>query len=103
MPLKKGVAHFALQAGVPIVPVALIGADRLRPFSRVTISVGTPIRPDPPAWWIPSRRVMEMVDRVRRAILRAFDRPAKNPEERLLAKLRVRLKTLTSRPGRSPS
>ncbi|HSR24725.1 MAG TPA: lysophospholipid acyltransferase family protein, partial [Candidatus Eisenbacteria bacterium] len=28
-PLKKGVAHFALQAGVPICPVALSGLDRL--------------------------------------------------------------------------
>jgi len=27
-PLKKGVAHFALQAGVPICPVALSGLDR---------------------------------------------------------------------------
>ena len=28
-PLRKGVAHFALQAGVPICPVALSGLDRL--------------------------------------------------------------------------
>ena len=34
-PLKKGVAHFALEAGVPICPVAVSGLDRLRPFGRV--------------------------------------------------------------------
>jgi len=73
-PLKKGVAHFALQAGVPICPVALSGLDRLRPFGRVEVSIGRPIWPDPPAWWSAARRVQRMVDRVRRAIQRAFAR-----------------------------
>ena len=73
-PLKKGVAHFALQAGVPICPVALSGLDRLRPFTRVEVSIGPPIWPDPPAWWSAARRVQRMVDRVRRAIQRAFGR-----------------------------
>lgn len=71
-PLKKGVAHFALEAGVPICPVAISGLDRLRLLSRVRISIGRPIRPDPPAWWAASRRVFEMVERVRRSILHAF-------------------------------
>ena len=106
LPLRKGVAHFALQAGVPIVPVALEGVDRLRPFTRVVVSVGKPIWPDPPAWWIPSRRVLEIVDRVRRCILRAFDRPPRQ-RRRLLARLgagvRDRLGRLTSWRGRSPS
>ncbi len=71
-PLKKGVAHFSLQAGVPICPVALSGLDRLRPFRAVEVSIGRPIRPDPPAWWAFQRRVQRVLDRVRRSILRAF-------------------------------
>ena len=47
-PLKRGIAHFALQAGVPIVPVAISGLDRLRLFGRVEIYIGPPIRPRPP-------------------------------------------------------
>ena len=99
-PLRKGVAHFALQAGVPIVPVAIEGLDRLRLGSRVTITVGTPVYPDPPSWWNPSRRVLKVVDSVRRAILTAFDRPPKRPEERLLGRLRARMTGLLNRPRR---
>ena len=73
-PLKKGVAHFALQAGVPICPVAVEGLEKLRPFMRVKISIGPPIRPDPPAWWDLNRRVQRMLDGVRTSILRAFGR-----------------------------
>ena len=92
-PLKKGVAHFALQAGVPICPVALSGVDRLRPRARVEVSIGRAIRPDPPAWWTFSRRVERMVDRVRRAIVHAFGR---QPERRR----RLRLPRLPSWLGR---
>jgi len=91
-PLKKGVAHFALQAGVPICPVALSGLDRLRPFAMVEVSIGPPIWPDPPAWWSAARRVQRMVDRVRRAIQRAFRR---GPEEQ-----RTRRSRMGSVPGR---
>jgi 1-acyl-sn-glycerol-3-phosphate acyltransferase len=96
-PLKKGVAHFALQAGVPIVPVTIDGVDRLRPLGRVTITIGKPIHPDPPGWWNPSRRVLQLVDNVRLAILSAFDRPPKPPEERLPARARARLRRLLRR------
>jgi 1-acyl-sn-glycerol-3-phosphate acyltransferase len=72
-PLKTGVAHFALQAGVPICPVALSGLDRLRPFGAVEVSIGPPIRPDPPAWWTFQGRVEATVERVRRSILQAFE------------------------------
>ena len=72
-PLKKGVAHFALQAGVPICPVATSGLDRLRPWGRVSISIAPPVRPDPPGWWGINRRVVEVVERVRRAITQAFE------------------------------
>lgn len=73
-PLKKGVAHFALQAGVPICPVAIEGLDRLRPLGRVRVSIGEAVSPAPPAWWAASRRVSQTVEEVRVAILRAFRR-----------------------------
>jgi 1-acyl-sn-glycerol-3-phosphate acyltransferase len=100
-PLKKGVAHFALQAGVPIVPVALEGADRLWPGSRISVSIGKPVHPDPPAWWNPSRRVLTVVESVRRAILAAFRRPPKPKEERLLARLGASMRGLLGRTGAS--
>ena len=67
-PLKVGIGHFALQAGVPICPVAVRGTDVLRPFSRVDVSIGLPIRPDPPAWWSLGQRVGQVVDRVQHAL-----------------------------------
>jgi 1-acyl-sn-glycerol-3-phosphate acyltransferase len=73
-PLKLGVAHFALQAAVPICPVAISGVDRLYPFAPVNITIGPPIVPDPPRWWSTSRQVLKTVDAVRRSILRAFER-----------------------------
>jgi 1-acyl-sn-glycerol-3-phosphate acyltransferase len=94
-PLKKGVAHFALQAGVPISPIALSGLERLRPFGRARISITPPIRPDPPGWWALNRRVESMVGRVRRSILRALggraDQAAGAGPERLLNQLLRRL------------
>ncbi len=73
-PLKVGIGHFALQAGVPICPVAVRGTDVLRPFSRVDVSIGPPILPDPPAWWSLSRRVGEVVASVQRAITSGLQR-----------------------------
>lgn len=93
-PLKKGVAHFALQAGVPICPVALSGLDRLRPFSRVEVSIGPPILPDPPAWWELDRRVRRVVENVRSSILRAFDGDASEDGERVPGRLRRGLRGL---------
>ena len=74
-PLKTGIAYFALQAGVPIVPVAVTGTGSLRPFSRVTVEVGEPIQPDVPVWWDLSRRVSATVERVRTSLARALGRP----------------------------
>jgi 1-acyl-sn-glycerol-3-phosphate acyltransferase len=73
-PLKVGIGHFALQAGVPICPVAVRGTDVLRPFSRVDVSIGPPIRPDPPAWWSLSQRVGQVVESVQRAITKGLQR-----------------------------
>ncbi|HYW25607.1 MAG TPA: lysophospholipid acyltransferase family protein [Terriglobales bacterium] len=102
-PLKKGVAHFALQAGVPICPVALSGLDRLRPFGVVEVSIGPPIRPDPPAWWTIQVRVEQLLDRVRRAILGAFDqdgRSRRTLRTRLGRAVGAPLRALRQVPGR---
>lgn len=49
---RTGVAHLALTAGVPVVPVGLVGTDRLQPIGtrvprlvRVTVRFGPPIHP----------------------------------------------------------
>ena len=101
-PLKKGVAHFALQAGVPISPVAITGLDRLRPFGRITVTIGPPIRPDPPAWWGLNRRVVRVIDSVRRAILHAFGRDPDEPAVKLRDRLRSRLRALLRRGRTEP-
>ena len=71
-PLKVGIGYFALQAGVPIVPVAVRGTDVLRPFSRIDVAIGPPIEPDVPAWWELGRRVTQVVENVRLALTRGL-------------------------------
>jgi 1-acyl-sn-glycerol-3-phosphate acyltransferase len=73
-PLKVGIGHFALQAGVPISPVAVRGTDVLRPFSRVDVTIGLPVRPDPPAWWSVGQKVAQVVENVQRAITTGLER-----------------------------
>jgi len=73
-PLKNGIGYFALQAGVPISPVAVSGTDALWPFRRIEVSIGPAILPDLPAWWELSRRVTSVVDRVRSALSTALTR-----------------------------
>jgi 1-acyl-sn-glycerol-3-phosphate acyltransferase len=96
-PLRKGVAHFALQAGVPICPVAVSGVDRLRLFSRIEVSIAHPVRPDPPRWWTLNRRVLEVVDSVRRAIISAFDEGEPSRRPGFLRRLPKRLPGLLPR------
>jgi 1-acyl-sn-glycerol-3-phosphate acyltransferase len=73
-PLKVGIGHFALQAGVQICPVAVRGTDVLRPFSRVVVTIAPPIAPDPPMWWEFKRRVARVVDNVQHALTTALAR-----------------------------
>jgi 1-acyl-sn-glycerol-3-phosphate acyltransferase len=76
-PLKVGIGHFALQAGVPICPVAVRGTDVLRVFGRIDVTIAPSIRPDPPTWWSLSRRVGEVVENVQRAIASGLQRRRK--------------------------
>lgn len=43
MPFRKGFAHFAIKAGVPVVPVALSGTQDLWLGKRIKVVVGKPI------------------------------------------------------------
>jgi 1-acyl-sn-glycerol-3-phosphate acyltransferase len=76
-PLKAGIGYFALQAGVPVVPVTVRGTDVLAPFRRIDISIGAPVLPDPPMWWALSRRVTQMVERVQKALQTGLQRRRK--------------------------
>jgi 1-acyl-sn-glycerol-3-phosphate acyltransferase len=78
-PLKVGIGFFALQAGVPVVPVAVRGTHNLYPFRRIDVSIAAPILPDPPAWWAVSRRVASVVESVRIGITSALQRRRKPP------------------------
>lgn len=43
LPFKKGFAHFAVSAGVPVVPVGLSGMKDVWLGKRVVVSIGAPI------------------------------------------------------------
>lgn len=45
MPFKKGFAHFAIKAGVPVVPVAFSGTKDLWFRKRIRVVIGQPILP----------------------------------------------------------
>ena len=46
MPFKKGFAHFAIKAGVPVIPVALSGTKDLWFRKRIQVVIGEPISPN---------------------------------------------------------
>jgi 1-acyl-sn-glycerol-3-phosphate acyltransferase len=43
LPFKKGFAHFAIKAGVPVVPVALSGTKDLWLRKRIRVVIGEPM------------------------------------------------------------
>lgn len=45
LPFKRGFAHFAIRAGVPVVPVGLAGMQRLWLGKRLQMRIGSPIEP----------------------------------------------------------
>ena len=40
---RTGAARIALEAGVPLVPVAVKGTDHLRRFGRLSVAYGPPV------------------------------------------------------------
>ncbi|BAZ28263.1 putative acyltransferase [Cylindrospermum sp. NIES-4074] len=57
LPLKRGTVIYALRAGVPIVPIALIGTYDLYLRKNLTIRVGEPLRFTPAS--IPKRQEVD--------------------------------------------
>jgi 1-acyl-sn-glycerol-3-phosphate acyltransferase len=73
---KTGVARMAVEAGVPVVPVAMIGTDQVQPIGRVVprlrrvaIRIGTPLEPPAPVGdSVSDQQIREFTDCVMAAI-----------------------------------
>jgi 1-acyl-sn-glycerol-3-phosphate acyltransferase len=65
MPFKKGFAHFAIKAGVPVVPVALSGTKDLWFRKPIRVIIGEPIAPP---GYDPASLTQAGFDRVRRML-----------------------------------
>ncbi|HPX80606.1 MAG TPA: lysophospholipid acyltransferase family protein [Syntrophales bacterium] len=75
-PFKKGMFHLAMEAGVPIVPITIIGADAIMPKrslkvnpGRITMIIDAPIDIDE---YTDDART-ELMERVRGIIVKNFD------------------------------
>ena len=75
-PFKQGMFHLAIQAGVPIVPISIIGAHEILPKrslkikpGRITMVIGRPV--DVSGYTIETRS--ELIERVRGIIIRNFE------------------------------
>jgi 1-acyl-sn-glycerol-3-phosphate acyltransferase len=45
LPLETGLAHFAMLAGVPIVPTAIVGTRWVHLGCRISVDIGEPVHP----------------------------------------------------------
>lgn len=75
-PFKQGLFHLAIQAGVPIVPISIIGAHEIMPKrtlnvrpGRITMVIDRPV--DVSGYTIETRG--ELIERVRGIIIRNFE------------------------------
>jgi 1-acyl-sn-glycerol-3-phosphate acyltransferase len=76
LPFKKGPFHLALQAGVPVVPIAISGSGSILPRRSLRVTPG-PVKVS----FLPAIEVSEfmpddysgLLDRVREALIRALD------------------------------
>ena len=83
-PFKKGFAHFALQAGVPVLPVALSGTKDLWLRKRIELRIGSPIEPD-------DLEVDELVEVMHRAVAALLPRYVEPPGPKLFRRRLTRL------------
>jgi 1-acyl-sn-glycerol-3-phosphate acyltransferase len=75
-PFKQGMFHLAIQAGVPIVPISIIGANKILPKrtlmikpGKITMVIGRPV--DVSGYTIETRS--ELIQQVREIIIRNFE------------------------------
>ncbi|HKV88190.1 MAG TPA: 1-acyl-sn-glycerol-3-phosphate acyltransferase [Candidatus Dormibacteraeota bacterium] len=84
LPFHKGFAHFAIKAGVPVIPIALSGTKDLWLRKRIRVVIGEPIgtsRQDPTA-------LTELAFRTMKEILPAYVEPVgRKPLRRFLTHL----------------
>jgi len=89
VPLQDGSAFFALRAGVPIVPVAIIGTRWLRFGKRVTIRAGEPLSTQ--GMRANREGVLELTERLQAAtdalLVGVVDEPPPGPFGRWLTEL----------------
>ncbi|MDQ6650973.1 MAG: 1-acyl-sn-glycerol-3-phosphate acyltransferase [Actinomycetota bacterium] len=74
---KTGVARMSMSTGAPVVPVAMIGTDRVQPIgrvwprlARVAVRIGAPLQPPVPAAdpLAEKRQVRDFTERIMAAI-----------------------------------
>ena len=74
---KTGLARMAINTGVPVVPVSMVGTDRVQPIGRVMprlarvgVRIGAPLRPPPPSPdpATEKRQVREFTERIMASI-----------------------------------
>jgi 1-acyl-sn-glycerol-3-phosphate acyltransferase len=75
-PFKQGMFHLAIQAGVPIVPISIIGAHKILPKrslkikpGKITMVIGKPV--EVTGYTVETRA--ELIQRVRGIIIRNFE------------------------------
>jgi 1-acyl-sn-glycerol-3-phosphate acyltransferase len=87
-PFKKGAFHVAVQAGVPVVPVAITGSHDVLPPGRLRVRPGpVDVFVEPPIDVTPFLPEDHggLLERVRRAIERRFDDPVPGAEGGVVA------------------
>jgi 1-acyl-sn-glycerol-3-phosphate acyltransferase len=63
-----GAARIALEAGVPLVPAAVAGTDRISRLARLRVAYGAPVRVEDLGSLDPALAAAEATDRLREAI-----------------------------------
>jgi 1-acyl-sn-glycerol-3-phosphate acyltransferase len=66
---RTGAARIALEAGVPLVPAAIAGTERITRLGRLSVAYGAPVRVDDLATLPPAEAAATATDRLRDAIL----------------------------------
>lgn len=101
---KTGVCRMAMDTGVPVVPVAMVGTDRVQPIGRVLprlarvgVRIGAPMLPPVPATdpAVEKRQAREFTERVMAAIaaLSGQQRADVDAAEHKASQRRSRLRT----------